>query len=375
MIKELGKNKAKLIVDVGSRKDRHRRTKIVEYKGKRDLKRLYDEFESEVKAEVKNGLSVDNLVDDYIANREILGLSANTIRGYKIAAKRISADLGDVLAADLTTYQIEHFVASAAPTWSSKTIRNTVGLLSAALGRAVKTGLLKSNPCIGVTLPKKDSPETDIFTDEQIGKFLGALSKETLDYQVGYKLALFCGLRRSEILGLREEHVSIPFKMVTICDTRHRVNGEDLTQGTKTSQSQRTLAIPDVIVEDLARLIEEHHALSRKSDYIVQNGFGEPLNPSTFSNHIYHIEKEAGLPRVSLHDLRHTFASMLNAAHIDIARISRELGHSNITTTMSVYTHVFNGATESSRGIANAIDEKCGTLRGTRGQEKTAESQ
>ena len=59
---------------------------------------------------------------------------------------------------------------------------------------------------------------------------------------------------------------------------------------------------------------------------------------------------------MSLHDLRHTFASMLNNAHVDIAMISRELGHSNINVTLGVYTHVFGNVAESSRNIADNLN-------------------
>ena len=82
------------------------------------------------------------------------------------------------------------------------------------------------------------------------------------------------------------------------------------------------------------------------------------MNPTTLTAAIYRIEDEAGLPHVSPHDLRHTFASMLNAQHVDIAVISRELGHSNIGITMNTYMHVFGNVADSSRGIADSLNNK-----------------
>jgi len=70
------------------------------------------------------------------------------------------------------------------------------------------------------------------------------------------------------------------------------------------------------------------------------------------------IEQQHGIQHVSVHGLRHTFATMLNSSGIDIARISAELGHSNISTTLNKYTHVFGGATASSRGIADEMEIK-----------------
>ena len=82
------------------------------------------------------------------------------------------------------------------------------------------------------------------------------------------------------------------------------------------------------------------------------------MNPGSLTNHITRIEKNNNLPLITVHGLRHTFASMLNSEGIDIARISAELGHSNITTTLNVYTHVFGGTSASSRGIADALNKK-----------------
>lgn len=362
MIQIIDKHKAKLIVNIGSGKNRKRRTKVVEYEKKRDLPRMYAAFEKECREALDSRETVRGIVDSYIDSRERLGAKATTIKGYKACKNRLSTALLDEKASEVTPYLVDSFIAESADKYASKTIRNTVSLLSASFDRAIMLGLLKENPCLNVTMPKSIRKEVDIFTDDDVIRFVSALDNERADYKVGYKLALFCGLRRSEILGLREEHVNIPFRAVTVSETRHRVGKDDVVQDTKTKTSHRTLALPESLARDIDVLIKEHRALEYEhTDYLIQDGFGQPMNPSTFSNRIYRIEAENGLPRVSLHDLRHTFASMLNNANIDIARISRELGHSNVNTTLGIYTHVFNGTTESSRGIADTIEAKLNT--------------
>lgn len=374
MIEILSKHKAKLIVSVGSGKKRKRFSKVVEYQKKKDLPKMYVEFESECLKPPLTDATVEELVTSYIDHCKVLGAKDTTIHGYETAKKRIIKQFGDVLATDLTAYQVENFISSMAKKYQPKTIGNTIGLLSAAYERAVRTGQLKSNPATQVALPKQKQKEVDIFTEEEVLKFLDELKNERLDFSVGFRLALLCGLRRSEILGLREEHINIPFKVISISETRHRVGTDEVIQDTKSENSYRTLALPDTLIDDISELIEEHHTLPYvKSDYLIQDGFGQPLNPSTFSNRIYKIEKRAGLPRVSLHDLRHTFASMLNNAQIDIARISKELGHSRISTTFDLYTHVFGGVSASSRGIANVISEKTAPNLPLIGNEKASE--
>lgn len=359
MIQIIDKHKAKLIVNIGSGKKRKRRTKVVEYEKKKDLQPMYVDFERECLRKQDTRDTVEQIVDAYIESRKRLGIKATTVSGYEKCKNRLSADIREEIAAEVTPYLIDKFVSDNADKWASKTIRNTISVLSSSYDRAISLGLLSDNPCRKVTLPKGSHKEVDIFSDEDVLKFVKALDNERADYKVGYKLALFCGLRRSEILGLREEHISIPFKAVTISETRHSVDSETIVQDTKTATSHRVLALPESLVADISSLIEEHNAFEYDhTDYLIQDGFGQPMNPSTFSNRIYKIEAENGLPHVSLHDLRHTFASMLNNAHVDIARISRELGHASVGITMSVYTHVFGNVTSSSRGIADTIEQK-----------------
>ena len=359
MIEYLSKNKAKLIVSVGSGKNRKRKSKIVEYTSKKELNRMYQIFESEVRHNPLIDTTVKELVQMYIRSRAALNVEATTIKGYETAAERVYSRFEGIKASEVTSYMVQDFVSSLGEKYKSKTIRNTVSLLSSAYDNAVRLGQLEKNPCKLVTMPKKEQTQIDIFTEEEIRKFLRALKKERIDFRVGYELALFCGMRRSEILGLREEDVNFTFRCITVSKSRHHIDGKDVIQGTKTEKSHRTLAVPDFVLEDIRAAIETHSRFEfDHTDYLVQDGFGQPMLPTTLTQHLPRLEKAAGLPNVSLHDLRHTFASMLNNAGVDIAMISRELGHSNLTTTLNVYTHVFGNVADSSRGIADSLNNK-----------------
>lgn len=357
MIEYLGKNRAKLIVSFGSKGNRKRHTKTVTYTTKRELKDMHDEFVKQWKHNPLLDSTVRELVEAYVKSRRVLGIEETTLQGYESTKERICKVLGDLQAGTLTPYQVQELVNTLGEKYKAKTIRNTISLLSASYDNAIKLGQLSMNPCKMVDLPKKERKEIDIFSKEDITKFLNALSEERLDYVVGYELALFCGLRRSEILGLKEEDINIPFKCVSINKSRHRVKGKDYVQPTKTEGSRRTLAVPEFVLEDIKRLIDEHHSKEYEtSDYLVQDGFGAPMTPTALTQRIFQIEERENLPSVSLHDLRHTFASMLNNANIDIAMISRELGHSNISTTLNIYTHVFGNVADASRSIAENLN-------------------
>ena len=359
MIEYISKGKAKLVVSIGTGENRRRKAKRVTYTNKKELEQMYRKFEDEVRHNPYIDTTVEELIDHYIENKKMCGLKATTERGYNNAKDRIVSSMGDFIAREVTPYQVECFVADMAKKdYASKTIRNTIGLLNSAYAHAVRTGQLMKNPCQYVSLPKREKPDIKVFSEHEMLAFFSALKDERIDFKVAYELALLCGLRRSEILGLKESDINITFKSVTISHTRHRVNGENIEQDTKTQQSHRTLALPDCVVEDIKTLLKEHDRPYKHTDYLIQDGFGHPMNPSVLTNHIHDIENAAGLPQISLHGLRHTFASMLNADGVDIARISRELGHGSINITLDVYMHLFGSASSSSRGIADSLNKK-----------------
>lgn len=360
MIKDLGQNKYRFVVSVGGRADRKRYCKTVTHKGgKKALQKMYDEFEAECQKTPLTDITVKDLLESYVLHCKTLGRKATTIHGYQVTAERCYPLLGTILAKSLTTYRLEKFVAEMSSNGlSAKTIKNTIGLLSAAFAHAVKIGQLDSNPCSRLTLPKGQPKDIRILYLEEIPKFLEAISSVDLNEKVAYELALFLGLRRSEILGLREADVDIVKGLVYVRNTRHRVDGIDIEQDTKTKRSTRILALPDILILDLARLIETHRQFEyEKVDYLVQDGFGNALGHQALASRLARLEKKNGLPNVTLHGLRHTYASLLHSQGVDMANISAELGHSNLATTMNIYTHIFQSASNASRGIANTINE------------------
>ena len=160
---------------------------------------------------------------------------------------------------------------------------------------------------------------------------------------------------------MKESDVDIVGGMIDIHTTRHRVDGEDITADTKTKRSTRVLAMPDILLIDIAKLMQVHRDFPyEKVDYLIQDGFGNAILPQTLASRLRRMEIDKNLPLVTLHGLRHTYASMLHSNGVDMAAISANLGHGNITTTANVYTHIFKSASQASRGIASTIDAQFG---------------
>ena len=361
MIETLGKNKYRFIVNIGSGATRRRVTKTITFDGgKKALKKLYDEFEESALAQKPlSDITIEELLDSHIAFVETIGRKQTTIRGYRKCVQRLDCRFKNIKAKDCTTYQIEKEITRMSKYGlSAKTIKNSIGLISAAYEHAIHTKQLEDNPCKYATLPKGTKREVKILFRDDIQLFLNGIADAPLDDKVAYELALFMGLRRSEILGLKESDIDLNNGILFIHNTRHQVDGIFVDQDTKTVRSTRTLAIPELVLFDIARLLDSRKDFKyEKVDYLIQDGFGNAPHPDTLSSRLKRLEKEKGLPLVSMHGLRHTYASLLNASGIDIARISAELGHSNLSTTANIYTHIFEQASQSSRGIASAINQ------------------
>lgn len=357
MIQEISKNKAKLIINVGSRDHRQRYTKTVEYKGKRELKRLHDEFEREVRSgHMPSEMTVAELLSWHIGVCETNGAKPTTIRGYKICEKRINSLCKGRKSNSLTTYHIENMVSQMANNrLAPKTIKETIALLSSAYKHAMKSGMLTNNPCDGVQLPKMKKNEINTLSLEEIAQFKENLQNEPIYFRIAMNLALMCGLRRSEILGLRVEDISFAFGLISVKTTRHEVNGEVSIQDTKTVRSRRTIAVPEQLLRDMEIFANSNRNFANTNFFLV-NEFGEPLKPNYLTAHLkLHCKKYNY--NVTVHGLRHTHATFLNANGIDMAQISAQLGHSNLSTTANIYTHVFGGQHQSTKAIANLFNE------------------
>lgn len=360
MIEKVSRNKYRFRVSVGSGAGRKIFTKTVNFDGgKKELKKLYEEYEAEVSSSrPASDITIQELLDEHIDYTKMLGRKQTTLRGYRVTAERFDSRFKSLKAKDVTEHHIEReIVRMTKYGLSAKTIKNTIGLLSAAYEHAIHIKQLPSNPCKFVTLPKGKPRAVRILHEDEIQTFLFGIADAPLDDKCAYELALFMGLRRSEILGLKEADVDIISGMLYVHNTRHRIDGEDIEQETKTERSTRVLAMPELVALDIARLLEAHRQFPyEKTDYLIWDGFGNPLQPQALASRLARLEEKKDLPKVSLHGLRHTYASLLNMAGVDIARISAELGHSNITTTANIYTHIFKTPTQSSRGIASVID-------------------
>lgn len=356
-IEYIDKTHARLVVSSGSGSNRIRRVKRITYKGKKDAERQYRDFQLAVSREsnVDISMSVEDLLNWYIQNFEQNGGKPTTVRAYKVSSKPIISFFKGKKARDITLYNIDSFISAESKIRGSKTIRNEVSLLKSSYTFAIRRGLLEDNPCSYAVIPRQVKPQIDILSESDIGRFVDALDTSPLDFKVMCEFALFCGMRRSEIYGLKYSDIT---DKVRIERVRHHINGKDIIETPKTISSNRVLTVPHFILEDIEELKESHKTRPDQCDFLIRNQWGEPPSSYWCDKYLHKLIKENDLPHITMHGLRHTYASMLINAGIPISDVSHQLGHSSVDITLRIYTHLFKDANEASDRISDLISEK-----------------
>lgn len=233
-----------------------------------------------------------------------------------------------------------------------------------ALQYAVRTGLLDYNPADRVERPKKEQFSGSIYNDKELGQLFEITKGDPIE--LGVILAAFYGLRRSEVVGLRWDAIDFEQKTITIRHTVTQVslNGKSTViskDRTKTKSSYRTLPLVKPFEELLYRLKaqqEENRKLcgsaycKKYMDYIYVNELGERIKPNYITQHFPLVLQKYGMRKIRFHDLRHSCASLLFANGVSLREIQEWLGHSDISTTSNIYTHLdFNSKVASANAI------------------------
>ena len=272
-----------------------------------------------------------------------------TMQGYRQHVKKhirpFFAERGiylqEVCKADIQEYY-DYLLANGL---SANTVKHHKNVIFAALKYAVDEEIISSNPAAKVKLPRIEKSEHSIYTVEQVQKLLSAVKNEEL-YPVVYIAANF-GLRLSEILGLEWAAVDLGAKTMTIKKTVSEVTEDVVAERTKTPHSRRTLPIPDCCLPFFHEL--KHQQLIDRvamgasynvNDRVCKRKNGTPFKNKFVSHKFPELLKKYNLDRITFHELRHTFASLLIASGESMAIVSRLLGHSGISITVDIYGHV-----------------------------------
>lgn len=269
----------------------------------------------------------------------------------EIVKNHVEPELGSVTLQELAPYQIQQYYTETMreKSLSPNSVRKHHILLHTALQVAYRQGILPENPVDRVEAPREQPARQMYYTPTQLRNLFCAVEGTWLEVVV--KLGGYLGLRRGEICGLRWEHIDFDQHKIYIQKTRTTAGNTVIEKPPKTASSARTLGIGEL--EDLTELLKrirwqqktrvtQQGTSYQDSGYVLTKRNGAPRNPNQVTWAFQTFVKENGLPPITIHGLRHTFASVANSAHIPILDIGKALGHRDVSVTGRVYTHIFD---------------------------------
>lgn len=225
-------------------------------------------------------------------------------------------------------------------------------VIHSALKYAVKTDMLIQNVADKVDRPRKNSFQPVFLSADEMQKMFEALRGTKLELPV--LVAAFYGLRRGEVVGLKWDAIDFERNTITIrhivtnakIDGKYEIVREDRA---KTKSSLRSLPLVDNIREKLLALKEQQkenkricgNCYNREYDgYVFVDVMGNIFNPRNLSSNFSKLLELKGLRHIRFHDLRHSCASLLLANDVPMKQIQEWLGHSDISTTANIYSHL-----------------------------------
>lgn len=276
-------------------------------------------------------------------------LSPTTLYGYKsIMKNHLIPQLGNIELNKLKPLHIQEYYSNRLAFLSPTTVLHHHRLLRKALNDAKGWQIIKLNPADHVEAPKPKKYKAKVLSVDEIKLLIKVLENTPLETPV--LLTLFLGLRRGELLALEWADIDYDNKTITI--QRNLVRGgesgnELFLKEPKTEKSIRTIPISDNILSLLKKqkIKQNENRLKfgkyyKENNYIFTTEIGNLINPAVFSHRFGDFLKKNDLKKIRLHDLRHTSATLMLQSKIPAKVASERLGHSNIHTTLDLYSHV-----------------------------------
>jgi len=272
----------------------------------------------------------------------------------------LAPKLGAVLLQKLSRQHLEDYIESNLEAGamsgggglSRATVRYHLNVLSGALEYAVKQGYLARNVVHAVDLPSPERKPVETMKRRDVPRFLEAAVAVGALYHALFYLALYTGMRLGEILALRWSEVDLELGFISVIRSLYKRGRVEIGEP-KSQSSRRRISMPASLAAVLRGHRKEQEAngvlLGRpleEADLVFAYPGNRPLDPSTVYHTFQKTLKRAAIPRIRFHDLRHTHASLLFAANIHPKIVSERLGHSSVSFTLDIYSHLVPGLQE-----------------------------
>jgi integrase len=301
------------------------------------------------------------LIEHWLPAQRTRELRTTTLAQYQgVIDHWVVPQLGGLKVAELTPRTVTDYMtalrtepsAHGRPGLSARSVQLAVGVLKAACAWAVEAELVGRNPVASVRRPRSQSHVMKVWAPDETRAFIASVREDRL--YAAWALFLGRGLRRGEVCGLRWDAVDIEAGRLAITATRVLTEGGQVVSSRpKTDAGVRRISLDAHLVATLRahrrRQLEERLRAGeayQDSGFVFTDELGTAYYPDTFSERFDRLVAKAGLPRIRLHDARHTCATSL-AAGEPVKVVQEMLGHASPTITLGVYAHVLPGMAES----------------------------
>ncbi|WP_161555111.1 tyrosine-type recombinase/integrase [Brevibacillus sp. VP] len=308
------------------------------------------EAEREARVSWDRGLYIDpskmtygEYVTTWLENKQDLSEQSRYTNEGHLRTHIIPA-IGNIPIQKISVINIEQFIKVLQEKGlASGTVKKIFNLVNTSLNAAAKKELINRNPIdLMDTKPRVEKKQINYWSKEEVKSFLGSCEHRL---KVLFILAIYTGMRRGEILGLRWKDVDFDNGQIRI--RQILAFGQKIKDGAKTSAGNRSISVPPYVLSELKKhrtmIIQEKW--NAKNDYIdndlvICDEFGKSLNLGNFHNFWVKILEKSNVRYIRFHDLRHTCASLLLSAGTHPKIVQEMLGHSSIKVTLDLYSHM-----------------------------------
>ncbi len=278
---------------------------------------------------------------------------ATTVLAMDLAAR--SVPFAQLPLADLRRSHVEQWIKQMITRGLAPgTVRTRVNNVRGVLRAAVRDRVITSDPSDSVTLPRLRRTEAAMTlpTSYQVAAVLAAADER---FRALVALAAFAGLRLGEAAGLQVGDVDYLRRVLLVRRQVQRAPGGAVEVCAPKYGSERSVYLPDELLELLSRHVAMHRPGDDPSRWMFEATPGQPPHQNTVGHQWRQACTRAGVPDVTLHDLRHFYASGLIAAGCDVVTVQRALGHARATTTLNTYAHLWPTAEDRTRRAAGDL--------------------
>ena len=283
-----------------------------------------------------------------IRNRSGDRFKPGSLRVFECAMRlRVLPAMGAIRLADMRRPDLQAFANELlADGLDPSTISTTLLPLRAIFGHAVDLGELAVNPCDGLKLPAARGRRERFASAEEAAALIAAVPIED---RAIWATAMYAGLRRGELQALRAENVDIAFGVIRV------ERGWDQAEGEielKSSAARRRVPVAAALRDHLA---EHRICVEREGSELLFGATPEaPFTPSRLCRTADREWRKVGLERITLHECRHTFASLMIAAGVNAKALSTYMGHANISITLGRDGHLMPGSEDEAAGLLDS---------------------